>query len=590
MSVVVSVNVGMPRDIQWDGKTVRTAIWKQPTAGRVTARRLNLVGDGQGDLKGHGGEQRAVMVYQLDSYRYWQPHLGRSELEYGFFGENLTVEGLADNDVCIGDRFRIGTALFEVTQPRVTCYRVGIRTGYPALPALLVSHHRPGFYFRVIEEGDIGAGDEIVKIAEGPERMSVADIDSLLYSSAHPIESLQRALRIPALSVGWQDSFKALLAARLEGKTSGNAGLSSMPTSPLLWKGFRRLRVTESHPESEDVRSFVLAAEDGSPLPAPLPGQYIAIKVTTNPDLPALTRTYSLSGSPAAGTYRISVKREVAGIVSGYLHTHTHIGDILEVGAPRGTFTLSSSGDPLVLLSAGVGATPLLAMLHASADTKTSVAREIWWLHGARDAAHRAFADETRALLGSLQLAHWRTLFSRPATTDQLGRDYDELGHIDIPLLERLGIRRTSDFYLCGPGEFLRNLTSGLTQWGVEDSHIHSEVFGAVPVPANPGVISADEQTPHLPAGDPGTGPNITFARSGLVVRWNTTRLTSLLELAEACAVPVRWSCRSGVCHTCECALIGGELKYSPDPLDPPAEGSALICCATPLTDIELDL
>ncbi len=136
MARLLSVNVGLPRDIQWRGRTVHTGIWKDPVPGRCRARRLNLDGDGQGDLAGHGGEQRAVFVYQIESYRHWQEQLRRADFVYGQFGENFTVEGLADDEVCIGDRYRIGSASFEVTQPRVTCYRVGIRLNEPRMPAL----------------------------------------------------------------------------------------------------------------------------------------------------------------------------------------------------------------------------------------------------------------------------------------------------------------------------------------------------------------------------------------------------------------------------------------------------------------------
>ena len=169
--VLVSVNVGMPKDVPWQGKTVRTGVWKHPVDGAVMVRRLNIDGDGQGDLAGHGGEQRAVLVYQLDSYRHWQQHFGRDDLGYGVFGENLTVDGMADDEVCIGDRYRIGEAEFEVTQPRVTCYRVGLRLGEPELPALLVSHHRPGFYMRVITEGHIQAGDAVVRTRHRARRL-----------------------------------------------------------------------------------------------------------------------------------------------------------------------------------------------------------------------------------------------------------------------------------------------------------------------------------------------------------------------------------------------------------------------------------
>src|SRR6478672_3596067 len=187
----MSVNVGLPRDITWRGETVHTGIWKAPVKGRRMARRLNIDGDGQGDLAGHGGEQRAVMVYQMDSYHYWERCLSRNDFTLGQFGENLTIEGLPDDEVCIGDRYRIGGALFEVTQPRVTCFRVGIRMNNPRIPALLVEHHRPGFYLRVLEEGEVGAGDEIIKVTEGPERFTVADIDALLYLPGRRPDQLQ---------------------------------------------------------------------------------------------------------------------------------------------------------------------------------------------------------------------------------------------------------------------------------------------------------------------------------------------------------------------------------------------------------------
>src|SRR5690242_20258308 len=199
MAVVLAVNVGKPKDVSWQGKTVYTGIWKSPVSGPSRVRRLNIDGDGQGDTAGHGGEQRAVMVYQIDSYRYWQEYLGRDDFGYGQFGENFTVDGLPDDEVCIGDRYRIGEAEFEVTQPRVTCYRVGMRMGEPRMPALLVSHHRPGFYLRVITEGRVAAGDEIVQTRSGPGGLSVAATDALLYLPDRDRDRLRVAVGIPAL-------------------------------------------------------------------------------------------------------------------------------------------------------------------------------------------------------------------------------------------------------------------------------------------------------------------------------------------------------------------------------------------------------
>src|SRR6266487_4375130 len=198
----------MPKNVAWRGRTVYTGVWKHPVGGPSMVRRLNIDGDGQGDLDGHGGEQRAVLVYQLDSYRYWQRELGRDDFVLGQFGENFTIEGLPDDEVCIGDRYRIGEAEFEVTQPRVTCYRVGLRMDEPRMAALLVAHGRPGFYLRVRNEGQVEAGNEIVKVASGPQRMTVAEMSALLHLPGHPRRQLIRALRIPALSPGWKTSLQ----------------------------------------------------------------------------------------------------------------------------------------------------------------------------------------------------------------------------------------------------------------------------------------------------------------------------------------------------------------------------------------------
>ena len=251
MPRLLSVNVGLPRDVTWQGRTVHTSVWKAPVTGRCLVRRLDVDGDTQGDLAAHGGEHRAVLVYQVESYRYWERELGRGPWEPGQFGENFTVEGLADDEVCIGDRYRIGGAVFEVTQPRVTCFRLGIRMGEPRMAALLVAHRRPGFYFRVIQEGDVGAGDDITRVARGPEEMTVAEIDALLYLPGHPRDRLERALRIPALSTGWQESFRALLAQeRASGPPAGNLGLVPDASPAPAWNGFRPMRVTRLVQES----------------------------------------------------------------------------------------------------------------------------------------------------------------------------------------------------------------------------------------------------------------------------------------------------------------------------------------------------
>ncbi len=356
MPRLLSVNVGLPCDIAWRGETVRTAIWKEPVQGRRMVRRPNIDGDGQGDLAGHGGEQRAVFVYQMESYHYWERQLGRNDFVFGQFGENFTVDGLPDEEVCIGDQYRIGSALFEVTQPRVTCYRVGIRMNEPQMPALLVSHRKPGFYLRVLQEGEVAAGDEIVKVADGPERMTVAEIDGMLYLAGHSREQLERALRLPALSPGWKTSFQALLEQVLTGDTAGgNPGLAPASSPPPAWPGFRPLQVSQMERESRSVLSLVLVPADKHPLVAALPGQFVVLRLQPKPDAPPLLRNYSLSDAPGADHYRVSVKQEANGAASTYVHHQVHVGDVLEVSAPRGNFTFRQGLSPVVLLSAGVG-------------------------------------------------------------------------------------------------------------------------------------------------------------------------------------------------------------------------------------------
>ncbi len=584
MARLLSINVGLPRDVAWRGEKVHTAIWKQPVQGRIAVRRLNLEGDGQGDLAGHGGEHRAVMVYQMDAYRYWEAHLGRNDFSFGQFGENFTVVGLPDDEVCIGDRYRIGSALFEVTQPRVACYRVGIRMAEPAMPALLVSHHRPGFYFRVLEEGDVGAGDEITKMADGPKHITVANIDALLYLPNPSREQLESSLRVPALSAGWKTSLRAL--AEQNPLEARNPGLKASTGPPPAWPGVRPMHVTRIDRETANVLSLFLEKPDGASLPAGLPGQFLVLRLRTTPDGPMLLRNYSMSGIPGAGTYRVSVKREVNGAVSTYLHNHARVGDILEVSAPRGGFTLRSGDAPVVLLSAGIGVTPVLAMLHSLSTAASR--REVWWIYGARNRAEHPFAEESRGLVQTLVNSRSHIVYSEPNSEDELGVDYDSVGHVDTPLLDRIGVARDADFYLCGPPSFLKQLTEGLKTWGADSTRIHLEVFGPE-APITPGIARSSHPPVHAPAGEPGIGPQISFIRSGLTVSWDS-RFSSLLELAEACDVPVQWACRTGVCHTCECALVAGTVHYQPDPLEPPATGNLLICCSRPSGDIEVDL
>jgi ferredoxin-NADP reductase/MOSC domain-containing protein YiiM len=575
---LLAVNVGMPQDVAWEGRTVRTGVWKHAVDGPRRVRRLNIDGDGQGDTAGHGGEQRAVMVYQIASYRYWQQHLGRDDFEYGQFGENLTVDGMPDDEVCIGDRYRIGDAEFEVTQPRVTCYRVGMRLGVPEMPALLVGHHRPGFYMRVLREGDIAAGDPIVKTRSGPEEVTVADADALLYLPERDPALLRRATRIAALSPGWQGSFRELLA-----EDAGHRPAGAGDDEP-AWAGFRTLRVSDVVPETATVTSISLTAPDGAPLPAARAGQYLTVRIPAAGGS-APVRSYSLSSAPGSAAYRISVKHEPGGTVSGYLTGAVHRGGELEVAAPRGEFVLQGGTDPILLISAGIGVTPELAMLHECVARHRD--REIWWIHGARGPSEHALADEAHALLAALPHVHESVFWSRASDAERR-RGHARPGRLTKDALAALGVPAVADAYICGPPAFTTDIEHALTAVGLGSTRIHTELFTARDS-FRPGVVGQTVRAPHPPPGPPATGPLVTFSRSDVATAFPDS-VHSVLELAETCDVPTRWSCRSGVCHTCITPLLSGDVRYAPPPLEPPSDEQVLICCAQPTSDVVLDM
>jgi MOSC domain-containing protein YiiM len=305
---LLSVNVGQPREVDWNGRTVRTSIWKSEVADRRWVTRLNVAGDAQADLTAHGGEHRAVFVYDISAYRHWERELGRADFVNGQFGENFTVQGLPDDEVCVGDRYRIGSALFEVTQPRVTCHKVGLRMRERQMPALLYKHGRPGFYLRVLEEGEVGAGDSIERVAVGPEAMTVREISALLYLPGHTARQLERALAIPALSKAWRQSFLAL-REQAESGAGGNRGLTPPTSGPPAWPGLRPFRITERVPESRSIASFVLEPVDGEPLPPFRPGQFLTVRVQPAGSERALLRSFSLSAAPDRCRYRVSEAR-----------------------------------------------------------------------------------------------------------------------------------------------------------------------------------------------------------------------------------------------------------------------------------------
>jgi ferredoxin-NADP reductase/MOSC domain-containing protein YiiM/predicted pyridoxine 5'-phosphate oxidase superfamily flavin-nucleotide-binding protein len=577
-----SVNVSMPRDIIHNGKTVTTGIFKEPVEGRVMLRRLSLDGDGQADLWGHGGAFRAVYVYSSENYAYWARELGREDFTIGQFGENFTVEGMLEDEIHVGDIFRVGNALVEVSQPRVPCYKLAIKMGIEGFQNQFMASGRMGFYFRVLEEGEVGADDPVELVSRDPEAMTVRAVNELLYFDRENLTGTAKALGISALAHGWKGSFEDRLAKAVAPAKARDK--------------YRTFVVDRKEPESEAITSFYLVPEDGAALPRFLPGQFLTFELTIPGQPKPVLRTYSLSDSPNSGHYRVSIKREPApaaqpklipGLSSNYFHDRIEVGARLRAGAPRGRFHLDPDSErPVVLLSGGVGLTPMISMLNTIVQSGTR--RPVWFIHGARNGREHAMGEHVRQMVKANENVHAHIRYSQPEAGDIEDRDYDSKGRIDIALLKQVLPFEDYEFYLCGATPFMRSLYCGLLSLDVSEKRIHYEFFG-------PASILKEDAKPIGPAQAPTAeaelagGIQVTFARSGVTADWDPA-CESILDLAERHGLNPDYSCRSGICQTCMCTLVEGEVEYLDDPLDEPDPGCVLICSSKPKTSIVIEL
>jgi ferredoxin-NADP reductase/MOSC domain-containing protein YiiM len=579
---LLSVNVSLPKEVRYNGNTIATGIFKDPVDGRVMVGTLNIEGDGQADLKVHGGRDMAVYAYPVEHYAFWEKELGRQGFPFGQFGENLTVQGISENVLRVGDIFRVGGTLLQITQPRIPCYKLALRMGESLdFPKRFQESGRLGFYLRVLEEGEIGAGDTLELIDTDGHSVTIAEFIRIYLHETHDPASLRRVLASRDLGDAWRIYLEKMLE-------------KAEPTlSPSGWEGYRTFIVDRKIPESETITSFYLVPADDQALPAFKPGQFLTFRLALPGQSKPITRTYTISDRPNPDYYRLSIKRETPpahqpdappGLSSNYFHRDVEPGTTLCVKAPRGEFWLDPNDDtPLVLLSGGVGLTPMISMLNATVAAGSE--RPVWFIHGTRNGREHAMSAQVRRLAAEHDNVHLHIRYSRAEPADVAEQNYDGVGHVSVDLLKQLLPPAAYDFYLCGPTPFMRSLYNGLLDWGVAEGRIHYEFFG--PVAA---LKEGAEKAPIQVAGDKNSlGFDVVFERSGVTVAWDPG-VDSILALAEAHGIRPDYSCRSGICHTCMCRLIAGEVAYVIEPADLPDPGCVLICCSRPKSDVIVDV
>lgn len=579
---LLSVNVSLPKEVPYEGATITTGIFKEPVVGRVRVRTLNLDGDGQADRRVHGGRDMAVYAYPVEHYAYWQAELGRSPFAFGQFGENLTLEGLTEERVRVGDRLRVGGALLQVTQPRIPCYKLALRmdTGPDFLRRFLDSG-RLGYYLRVLEEGEIGAGDAIELVESDPRSVTIAEFIRAYRSGSRDPDGLRRVLASRDLGDAW----RIHLESQLEVAESAPGARG--------WDGERTFVVDRKVAETETVTSFYLAPEDGQALPAFRPGQYLTLGLDIPGQPGPITRSYTISDRPKPDQYRLSIKREMPGanrpgappgLVSSYFHDRVQPGTRLRVKAPRGELWLDPSEEtPVVLVSAGIGLTPMISMLNAIVAAGSK--RPVWFIHGTRNGREQVMGEHLRLLAAEHDNVRLHVRYSHPLPEDVAGQGHDGVGHVTVDVLQALLPPAAYDFYLCGPTPFMRALYNGLLDWGVAGERIHYEFFG----PASVLKEGAEKVQTKVIDGRPSSAFEVVFERSGVTAAWDPG-VGSLLELAEAHGLRPDYNCRSGICQTCLCERIAGDVTYRVEPAERPDPGFVLICCAVPASDLVLGI
>ena len=573
---VLALSVSEPRPVRMGDMEWSSSILKEPSSGPIVFAETGPVGNRP------AVHPEAVYAISVESYEYWHDRLGvpRGAWNWGHWGENITFRGLLESELRVGDVLELsGGVVLQVSGPRHPCLKLAWRLGQPAgILHTLIESGVLGFYLRVLKPGSIAAGETVTVTSPFPSNRLIIDLPRLMHDASAKPEELRAAIDMPGLS----EYPKIFLRQRL------SQALDDEISRDHRWSGWRNFLVAKIVQEAQSITSFHLVPADGKPLAGYRPGQFVSVEVPLDGE--SVTRQWSLSDYALAPTeYRISVKAIAKGTASAWMHTHVAVGSQLRVRAPAGRFVLDTgTPKPIVLISAGIGVTPLLAMLKAHASRRSGKTPHIVWIHGARDGSSHAFRQETRHVLAQLQSVQEHVFYSAPRPDDRLGIDYHVQGRITPEAVQRLVQTvhvqlagkgsaipgQICEFYICGPQAMQRELRDSLIQWGVEEHTIRSESF----VPPAKKVL--------------GTGVSsaaVLFSRTGAQTEWQADAGDSLLTIAESLGVEISNSCRSGMCHACVCRVIRGAVTHTVEVEGVPA-GWALLCSSVPASaELELD-
>jgi uncharacterized protein len=563
------------------GRQVMTSIVREPIPGPLQIGPEGPVDNSTAVHTEH------TLAFPADHYDFWARELGvpRDSWRWAWWGENLTVTGVDEGMLRIGDWVKIGSAEFEVTSPRVPCFKVAWRVGQPDSFLLrMMETGRVGFHLAVLKPGLVSLGDAIEFASPQPGNITVADLSRLLLStSIADVEKLRATLAISALGKKAAGAVRRRLAL-IEDRERMRVG---------RWRGWRRFILARIDDEIAGVRSFHLQPNDDQPLAPPAPGQFLSVK-TERKGEPDLVRSWSISDVDLQSRrYRITIKAIENGAGSGRMHQQLRVGDVIWSRPPAGQFVLDRSGHRrIALFSAGIGVTPMMMMLKAYIE-RGQGAPPLAWVQVATNGRTHPFKAEIAALLAQIPDVRRIIYYTRPDHADRLDIDYDRAGRPTAEdLRELFGATyplnlfgrelpfpgKETEVYVCGPQGFQELVRDSLLVIGVKPSDIRSEAF-IVRTVGGAGLPPVIEKA------------TVRFTQSGMTADWYADDGQTLLDLAETAGLTPPYACRSGLCQSCECEITAGDVQYDPKPSIALERGRVLICCARPATEVlELNL